>query len=112
VDFREKDALCQDEGMAKDDQIKFTLDADLKKEFQRQCLERDEKMTPVLRKLVWEWCNDSGIANNVERRATDFVKSLASDKPPSNSEIAELAQLIGIEKEALHAILERIFPDP
>jgi hypothetical protein len=97
--------------MAQEDQIKFTLDADLKKRFQMKCLEEGVKMTPVLRELIENWIDGDAASRQFQTSARIFFQKLAQQKYPSEREIAELANFLDLSEEELLEMCDRLFPE-
>lgn len=107
--------------MAQEEQIRFTLDSSLKKEFQRRCLDLDTKMATVLRDLVDSWLKDtaailepkSGVqdADNKQQpvnkdKISNFFRSLEEGKQPTKAEIVKIANLLQIKTDSLIAICD------
>lgn len=89
--------------MAKD-QIRFDLDSELKRQFQMKCLERGEKMTPVLQTLLEEWINQEG---NIEA-IKEFLQSLMQGNRPTNAVIVRTAGILKLDTDDLLDFCDRV----
>jgi Glu-tRNA(Gln) amidotransferase subunit E-like FAD-binding protein len=82
--------------MAKE-QIRFDLDSELKRQFQMKCVERGEKMTPVLHSLLEEWINHESNTDAIK----DFLQSLMQEQRPANSTIVRTAGILKLDTDDL-----------
>lgn len=91
--------------MAKD-QIRFDLNSELKRRFQMQCLERGEKMTPVLQSLIEEW-----IEQDKDLEAIRGVfQALIRGERPANSMIVRTAGTLRLDTDRLLDLCDNVLP--
>ena len=85
--------------------IKTFVPAELKKKYQRLCLEEDTKMSTDLRGYIERRCNGVESANQVP----ELLKFLSATQKPTKAEIVKAAARFGIDTEQLMQICDRLF---
>lgn len=89
--------------MSEENQIKILIPAELKKRFQRWCLDNDVNMSSVLRSDIEDICEG--------RSAASFLRALAKGQQPPNSQVVKLAEILDVETEALMKVRDCLFEE-
>jgi hypothetical protein len=82
--------------------IKTFVPAELKKKYQRLCLEEDIKMSADLRAYIERRCNGTANIN----QAAELLKFLSTLQKPTDAEIIETAESLGVDSKELMQIVE------
>jgi hypothetical protein len=89
--------------MSEEDQIKILIPSDLKKRFQRWCLDNDVSMSRVLRSDIEDHCEGHSAAS--------FLRALAKGQRPPNSEVVKLAEILEVDTEDLMKVRNCLFDE-
>ncbi|NEO34169.1 MAG: hypothetical protein F6K36_27945 [Symploca sp. SIO3C6] len=89
-----------------EEQIRVLIDSEQKRRFQIRCLEKGLKMSGVLRDFIENFLENK----QPEAEAVKFLRLLASEERPTNTQIAQLGRDTGISEEKLMDICDRVIP--
>lgn len=100
--------------------IKIFLDADLKKKYQRLCLEEDTKMSADLRAYIERRCNagskkevtavlDEASDLNNCNQSVELFNFLSASQKPTNPQIVKAAARFGVDTGGLMQMCDRLF---